>query len=204
MDNAGTHSRDGRPQGTGATVGAPVFGRASLKILGYSAFITVVDAETLAPVWSENRNFDGSSEKWIVNGVHVEQHETGAEPQAKEVVHRFDTAVPADDFNGPLFPFDLKALPLGSVTPASFLPSAIRIIRCAGCLSRWYAVKSAGGSQGNCGRLGGRMPGPDHGHAAVLVQRPAVVSDWMEIFPVPGTLRTVFRNDRLMPVSQIR
>jgi hypothetical protein len=92
--------------------GATVFGHSSFKILGYNAVTTVVDAETLAPLWSENRNFDGTSEKWIVNGVHVEQHETGAEPQAKEVVHSFDTPVPAYDFEGPLFPFYLKALSL--------------------------------------------------------------------------------------------
>jgi hypothetical protein len=94
------------------TAGAVVFGHASLKILGYNGVTTVVDAETLAPVWSENRNFDGTSEKWIVDGVHVEQHKTGAEPQAKEAVESFDTPIAAYDFEGPLFPFYLKALPL--------------------------------------------------------------------------------------------
>jgi hypothetical protein len=94
------------------TAGATVFGHASFKILGYNAVTTVVDAQTLAPIWSEHRNFDGTSEKWVVNGVHVEQRETGAEPHAKEAVHRFDTPVPAYDFEGPLFPFYLKALPL--------------------------------------------------------------------------------------------
>jgi hypothetical protein len=94
------------------TAGATVFGHASFKILGYNAVTTVVDAETLAPVWSEHRNFDGTSERWIVDGIHVEQHATGAEPGAKEVVHRFDTPVPAYDFEGPVFPFYFKALPL--------------------------------------------------------------------------------------------
>ncbi len=94
------------------TAGAVVFSHATAKILGYNGVTTVVDAETLAPIWSENRNFDGTSEKWIVDGVHVEQHETGAGPGAKDVVQKFDTPVPAYNFEGPLFPFYLKALPL--------------------------------------------------------------------------------------------
>lgn len=87
------------------TAGAVVMGHVSLKILGYNAFVNVVDAETLAPIWSEHHNFDGSSEKWIVNGVHVEHHVIGAEPGAKEVVTKFDTPVPAYDFDGPVLPF---------------------------------------------------------------------------------------------------
>ena len=96
------------------TASAVVFGHAppNLKIRGYNGFVTVVDADTLAPIWSEHRNIDGSSSKWTMNGVHVEQREVGAEPGAKEVVHEFDTPVPAYDFEGPLFPFYLKALPL--------------------------------------------------------------------------------------------
>jgi hypothetical protein len=87
------------------TAGAVVMGHVSLKILGYNAFVNVVDAKTLAPIWSEHRNFDGSWEKWIVDGVHVEHHVIGAEPGAKEVVTKFDTPVPAYDFDGPVLPF---------------------------------------------------------------------------------------------------
>ncbi len=87
------------------TAGAVVVGHASLKILGYNAFVNVVDADTLAPVWSEHHNFDGSWEKWIVHGIHVEHHIVGAEPGAKEVVQRFDTPIPAYDFDGPVLPF---------------------------------------------------------------------------------------------------
>jgi hypothetical protein len=87
------------------TAGAVVYGHASLKIIGYNAFVNVVDAETLAPIRSEHHNFDGSSEKWIVSGVHVEHDVTGAEPGAKEVVTKFDTPVPAYDFDGPVLPF---------------------------------------------------------------------------------------------------
>jgi hypothetical protein len=87
------------------TAGAVVMGHVSLKILGYNAFVNVVDADTLAPIWSEHHNFDGSWEKWIVKGVHVEHHTIGAEPNAKEVVERFDTPVPAYDFDGPVLPF---------------------------------------------------------------------------------------------------
>jgi len=87
------------------TAGAVVVGHSSLKILGYNVFVNVVDADTLAPVWSEHHNFDGSWEKWIVKGIHVEHHTIGAEPNAKEVVERFDTSVPAYDFDGPVLPF---------------------------------------------------------------------------------------------------
>jgi hypothetical protein len=94
------------------TVGTPLFSGKSFKIIGFMAAVTVVDAETLAPIWSEVHNPDGSTERYAFDGVHVERRLTGAGPQDKEDVRRFDTPIPAYDFNGPTFPLYLKALPL--------------------------------------------------------------------------------------------
>jgi hypothetical protein len=94
------------------SVGAIVYGSTAFVIRGYVAHVTVVEAETLAPIWSEHHDLDGSVEKWIFNGTHVEVHKTGGKPEDKEVVTTFDTGIPAYDFTGPLFPFYFKALPL--------------------------------------------------------------------------------------------
>jgi hypothetical protein len=94
------------------SVGAIVYGSTALVIRGYIAHVAVVDAETLAPIWSEHHDMDGSSEKWIFEGTHVEVHKTGSNPGDKDVVTRFDTGIPAYDFTGPMFPFYFKALPL--------------------------------------------------------------------------------------------
>jgi len=94
------------------SVGAIVYGQTSYQIRGFIAHVTVVDAATLAPIWSEHRDIDGSTEKLVFNGTHVEIHKTGPKPGDKDVVTEFDTGVPAYDFTGPIFPFYFKALPL--------------------------------------------------------------------------------------------
>jgi len=94
------------------TTGGVVYGHASHKILGYIAHIALLDPETLAPIRSEHRDFDGSTDTYIVNGTHVEWHHKAADAAAKEEVHDFDTPVPAYDFAGAIIPFYLRALPL--------------------------------------------------------------------------------------------
>ena len=94
------------------SVGTILDGRTSYDIRGFISHVAVVDADTLAPLWSEHHDADGSTQKLIVQGTRVELREKGPGPDAKEVVRSFDTGVPAYDFSGPMFPFYFKALPL--------------------------------------------------------------------------------------------
>ena len=80
------------------SAGALLFRRNSAQYLGAIAFSSVVDASTLAPISSEQHNPDGSGQRWIFNGNHVEQHEWTGDPKAKEVVHSFDLPMFAYDF----------------------------------------------------------------------------------------------------------
>lgn len=89
-----------------------VYSHTTFEIRGFIAHTTVVDAETLAPIWSEHRDPDGTTEKWLFDGTRVEVHKTAPGTAAKETVTRFDTGTPAYDFTGPMFPFYFKALPL--------------------------------------------------------------------------------------------
>jgi hypothetical protein len=91
------------------TTGGLVYGHKGHEILGYVAHVAVLDPDTLAPIWSQHRDFDGSIEKWIVNGTHVEWHRKGADPTANEEVRTFDTPMPAYDFAGAIIPFFLGA-----------------------------------------------------------------------------------------------
>ncbi len=94
------------------TAGALQFRRSTWSYGGATAFLAILDGETLAPISSELHNLDGSGEKWRFDGTHVESRSWGSEPQAKEVVQTFDTPTPAFDISGAIIPFYLGALPL--------------------------------------------------------------------------------------------
>ena len=96
------------------SAGALLFRRNSAQYLGALAFSSVVDAKTLAPISSEQHNPDGSGEKWVFNGTHVEHHESTSHPAAKEVVHGFDLPMPAYDISATMLPNFIALQPLKS------------------------------------------------------------------------------------------
>jgi hypothetical protein len=91
------------------TAGSILFRRGNFSFLSAIAFMSVVDAETLAPIRAEQHNPDGSGEKWNVNGAHVEWREQSKDPQAKEVVHQFDLPAAAYDIGGAALPLYFAA-----------------------------------------------------------------------------------------------
>jgi hypothetical protein len=92
------------------TAGSLLFKRTSFNYVGSAAHVTVVDAKTLAPIWSEHHNPDGSAETWTYDGVHVELDESDA--QGKKVARRFDLPLPAYDITGAMLWFYFPALQL--------------------------------------------------------------------------------------------
>lgn len=94
------------------SAGALLYRRNSAQYLGAIAFSSVVDASTLAPISSEQHNPDGSGQRWIFNGNHVEQHEWTSDPKAKEVVHSFDLPMLAYDISATMLPNLIALQPL--------------------------------------------------------------------------------------------
>ena len=121
------------------SAGALLFRRNTAQYLGALAFTSVVDAKTLAPISSEQHSPDGSGEKWLFNGTHVEHHEWTSDPKAKDVVHSFDLPMPAYDISATMLPNFIALQPLkmgySGVIPVVGDPD----IRCARCRSRSLA-----------------------------------------------------------------
>lgn len=97
------------------TAGSLLFKRSSFSYLGSAAHVTVLDANTLAPIRSEHHNPDGSGEKWTFDGAHVESQEWSDEAHGHEVVHKFDLPLAAYDISGAMlwFYFPTQRLKLG-------------------------------------------------------------------------------------------
>jgi hypothetical protein len=65
----------------------------------YISSVNIFDPVTLAPISDQQHNGDGSTEKWTINGNHVEGSLLSATAGAKEEVRQFDMPVSGYDFN---------------------------------------------------------------------------------------------------------
>ena len=74
--------------------------------------VNVFDAVTLAPISNFQRTSSGRIEKWTIDGTHVEGHLTSGKPGDIEEIKKFDTVVPAFDFNCCMRSLIPAALPL--------------------------------------------------------------------------------------------
>ena len=87
----------------------------------------VVDAGTLAPIWSENRNSDGTGKNGSPMSCTSISTKRALNRKPKEVVHKFDTPIPAYDFE---WPFDKVAFAIVCAVIGRGSQHILQLLRC--------------------------------------------------------------------------